>query len=62
MADKTQTQLNTAATAARNEREWMIKRNDRIRAAHAAGWSFRDIGEAVGMTHGAVRKITMRDN
>ena len=43
--------------AARKQREWRAKRDELIREAVEAGGSYREVAEAVGLSHTAVRKI-----
>ena len=43
------------------QREWTVKRDDAIRAAHADGLSLRVIAEAVGLSHMGVRRIVQQE-
>jgi DNA-binding MarR family transcriptional regulator len=53
--------LRIAAAEARKAREWTARRNRAIRAAYVEGGaSLREIGEATGLSHEAVRKILDR--
>ena len=47
----------TLARAARMQRDWRTKRDQAIRDAVEAGASYREIAEAVQLSHTAVRKI-----
>ena len=49
--------LRIAAAEARKAREWTSRRNRAIGAAHQSGASLREIGDATGLSHEAVRKI-----
>lgn len=46
--------------AAKKAREWTIRRDNLIRAQHAAGVSLRAIGEEAGLTHTAIAKIVAK--
>ncbi len=48
------------ANAGDKAREWTENRDNMIREAKAAGWSLRAIGEQVGLSHTAVRKIVTK--
>ena len=50
----------TLARAARMQREWRTKRDEAIREAVEAGGSYREIAEAVQLSHTAVRTIAGR--
>ena len=52
--------LRIAAADARKAREWTARRNRAIGAAHTYGASLREIGDATGLSHEAVRKILER--
>ena len=43
--------------AGRKVQEWTTERDSRIRAAVAAGGSLREVGDAVGLSHTAVKFI-----
>jgi hypothetical protein len=49
--------LRIAAADARKAREWTARRNRAIGAAHQSGASLREIGDATGLSHEAVRKV-----
>jgi hypothetical protein len=50
--------LGELRQAAERARDWTRKRNRLIGEAQARGLSLRTIGEAAGLSHGAVWKIT----
>lgn len=52
--------MTELAKAARKAREWTIRRDDLIRAQHAAGASLRAIGAEAGLTHTAIAKIVAK--
>ena len=47
--------------AARKQREWRQKRDQQIHDAIADGASYREVAEAVGLSHTAVRKIASKE-
>lgn len=47
-------------SAGRNVEKWTDERNRLIREAVAAGGSLREVGEAAGLTHTAVKLICER--
>jgi DNA-directed RNA polymerase sigma subunit (sigma70/sigma32) len=56
-ADEVRSILRIAAVEARKAKEWTVRRNRAICAASRAGASLREIGDATGLSHEAVRKI-----
>jgi len=52
--------LAWAAGAADEARDWTHARDEAIREARRSGLSLRDIGDAVGLSHGTVDNICRR--
>lgn len=52
-------QARRLAAAGRHYEKWRKERNALIFEAHKAGGSYREIGDLVGLSHVAVRKIVL---